>query len=95
MTSQTPTRKISCTGGATGYLASFISEAIDNYNEDFINLQYWPTTRNHKHDFECNGVNSPLTFRYQSSEEISQAAMTLLKIKPDVIVHAAAETQGL
>ena len=83
---------ILCTGGATGYLASFISEAINEYNKDRIKIQYWPTSRNLHQVLKPNDPNTPITFRFQNSEEVSKASKTLLELKPDVIIHAAALT---
>jgi len=81
--------RILCTGGLSGYLASFIFEAIGKHNiQQYTKIQYLPTSRNL--DLGDTSESGPTTFRFRTPEEVTNASKTLLELEPDVIVHAAA-----
>ena len=87
---------ILCTGGATGYLASFLSEAVDKFNaskDKKENVKFIPTSRmmlDIGTDPSNTKSNDIVVLRYETSQDISQAASTIYDLKPNVIVHTAA-----
>jgi len=81
MSSDGSTCTVLCTGARSGYLASFIiREAASDAHIRLVGTTRSPVTAS----------PSLVTLRYDTADEISAAAATLLHLRPATLIHAAA-----